>query len=60
MIYPIILFSLTLIMVVFMMTFIIPKITESFDKTGTELPKLTQFVVSISDFLINQWYILIM
>ncbi|MDQ7022937.1 MAG: type II secretion system F family protein [Candidatus Gracilibacteria bacterium] len=59
MIYPIILLSLTIMMVVFMMIFIIPKITESFDKAGTDLPGLTQFVVGVSDFLIEKWYILI-
>jgi len=59
MIYPVILLSLTILMVVFMMVFIIPRITESFNKAWSELPKLTQIVVSISDFLINEWYILI-
>jgi len=46
-------------MVVFMMVFIIPKITESFNKAGSELPKLTQIVVAVSDFLRYQWYLLI-
>lgn len=59
MIYPMILLFLTISMVVFMMVFIIPKITESFDKAGSELPGLTQFVVWISDFLIEKWYILL-
>ena len=59
MIYPMILFTLTIWMVVFMMVFIIPRITESFDKSWTDLPKLTQVVVAVSDFLINQWYILL-
>lgn len=57
--YPIILLSLTILMVVFMMTFIIPKITETFTKTWVELPGLTQFVINISDFLVEKWYILI-
>ena len=60
MIYPMILLSLTIMMVVFMMVFIIPRITASFDKAGTDLPALTQFVVWISDFLINKWYIIIL
>lgn len=47
--YPIIIFSLTIAMVVFMMTFIIPKITESFKKTWVDLPALTKFVIFISD-----------
>ena len=59
MIYPVILLWLTILMVVFMMVFIIPKITESFNKAGSELPKLTQMVVAVSDFLIHQWYLLI-
>ncbi len=59
MIYPVILFSLTILMVVFMMVFIIPRITASFDKAWSELPKLTQIVVGVSNFLINQWYIII-
>jgi len=60
MIYPMILLSLTIMMVVFMMIFIIPRITASFDKAGADLPALTQFVVWVSDFLINQWYIIIL
>jgi type II secretory pathway component PulF len=40
-----ILLSLTIMMVVFMMIFIIPRITESFNKAGADLPALTQFVV---------------
>ena len=59
MIYPVILFSLTILMVVFMMVFIIPKITASFDKAWSELPKLTQIVVAVSNFLINEWYIIL-
>lgn len=59
MIYPIILLWLTILMVVFMMVFIIPKITESFTKAWSELPALTQFVVWVSDFLLNQWYLLV-
>ncbi len=60
MIYPMILLFLTISMVVFMMIFIIPRITASFDKAWSELPALTRFVVSVSDFLIWQWYIILM
>lgn len=59
MIYPMILFTLTLLMVTFMMIFIVPRITESFAKAWSELPWLTQFVVNISDFFINDWWKLI-
>lgn len=59
MMYPMILLGLTICMVVFMMIFIVPRITESFTKAWSDLPALTQFVVDVSDFLVNQWYILI-
>lgn len=59
MIYPMILLWLTICMVVFMMVFIVPRVTESFEKTGTDLPKLTQVVVDVSDFLTEDYLTLI-
>lgn len=55
MIYPIILIWLTLCMVVFMMVFIVPRVTESFKKAWSELPWLTQMIVNVSDFFKNDW-----
>ena len=55
MIYPTILLWLTILMVVWMMVFIVPRITESFTKAWSELPWLTQKVVDISDFLVNDY-----
>lgn len=60
MIYPVILFSMTTIMVVFMMIFIVPKITASFEKAGSELPALTQFVVAVSNFFVHDWWIILL
>jgi type IV pilus assembly protein PilC len=59
MIYPMVLLFLTICMVVFMMVFIVPRITESFAKAGAELPWLTQFIVNVSDFFRNDWLKLI-
>jgi len=59
MIYPVVLLFLTISMVIFMMIFIVPKITAVFLKSWTELPKLTQIIVSVSDFLKNDYLILI-
>ncbi|QFR39543.1 type II secretion system F family protein [Candidatus Gracilibacteria bacterium 28_42_T64] len=55
MIYPAVLLVLTLCMVIFMMIFIVPRISESFEKAGSELPGLTQFVVAVSNFFIEDW-----
>ncbi|PID86392.1 hypothetical protein CSB08_00200 [Candidatus Gracilibacteria bacterium] len=59
MLYPIILLSLTIVMVIGMMTFIVPRVTETFTKTGVELPGLTQFIVNVSDFFKEDYLILI-
>ena len=59
-IYPIILLTLTIAMVTFMMVFVVPKITDAFIQTWAELPALTQFVVNVSDFIKNDWYIIIL
>jgi len=59
MIYPMILMGLTLVMVVFMMIFIVPRITESFEKAWSQLPALTQTIVNISNFFLNDWWKLI-
>lgn len=59
MVYPMILLTLTFAMVIFMMVFIVPRITEAFTKAGAELPFMTQFVVNVSNFFINDWIKLI-
>lgn len=59
-IYPMILLCLTIIMVVFMMVFIVPRVTETFEKTWTALPWLTQFIVNVSNFLKNDYIYLIL
>ncbi len=54
-VYPVILIILSIAMAVFMLTFILPKITGTFIKNGVEIPALTQFMISASDFLIGNW-----
>ena len=58
-IYPVILLFLTFAMVTFMMIVIIPRITESFAQSWTELPYLTQVVINISNFFREDYLILI-
>lgn len=59
MVYPMILLILTFCMVIFMMVFIVPRITEAFAKAGADLPALTQFIVNVSNFFRNDWLKLI-
>jgi general secretion pathway protein F len=59
MVYPAILITLTICVVVFMMLFIVPKITETFTKANVALPALTQMIVNVSNFFKNDYLLLI-
>ena len=57
MIYPIVLLVLLLVIMIAMFTLIMPMFR---DLAGdTEMPPLSQAIFGISDFMINQWYILV-
>ncbi|PCJ20468.1 MAG: type II secretion system protein GspF [Gammaproteobacteria bacterium] len=57
--YPFILLFMSLLMIVAMLTWIVPKMTSVFDRSGQELPALTQFLIASSDFLIDYKWILL-
>lgn len=59
MVYPKILFFLTIGITVGLMTFLIPGIAETISDLGGELPKLTKAVIAISDSMVRFWYIYI-
>ncbi|HHB94809.1 MAG TPA: type II secretion system F family protein [Campylobacterales bacterium] len=58
--YPMFIFIVAIGMVGFLITFVVPKITGIFEDTGQELPEITQFVLSISDFLSSHYIGLIL
>ncbi len=53
MIYPIVVFSFVILAIWGMLKYVIPQITDLFTSTGLKLPALTQFLISASDFVIN-------
>ncbi len=53
--YPIFIFIVAIGMTGFLISFIVPKITAIFQDTGQELPKITQFVLGLSDFLSSHY-----
>jgi len=57
--YPAIIFTVAIGMTSFLIAFVVPKITEIFEDTGQELPPITQFVLSISDFLTTYYMAII-
>lgn len=50
-VYPVILFLLTLLILAGLLGYVVPDIVEVFADTGQQLPYLTRFIISLSDFL---------
>jgi len=56
MIYPIVLTSLSLLIVTFMLIYIVPKVVGVFETTGQELPILTRGLIGLSSFIQGWWW----
>ena len=60
MIYPAFVIVVFIAVIVLVLTFIIPQLTEVLAESGKELPAITKLVISISGFFVNYWqYMLI-
>ena len=61
MVYPSIIISIAVLITTGLMIFIVPKFKKTFTELleGEPLPGLTQFVMGISEFMINNWIILV-
>jgi len=40
--------------------FVVPQVVEQFDTVGQELPLLTRMVITLSDVLVNGWWIMLL
>jgi type II secretory pathway component PulF len=58
-IYPSILAFVAVGVVVFILTFVIPKLSETFAAQGDNLPGSTKLLLQMSAFLTNQWMLII-
>nr|BFD67412.1 type II secretion system F family protein [Bdellovibrio sp. HAGR004] len=56
-VYPIVIIIVAMIVIAGILVFIIPKFMEFFSSSGKEPPMLTMMVVSLSNSMINNWYI---
>lgn len=59
MIYPMVVLSFALVILLFLMIAIVPKFSAMFLEMEIELPQLTVVLISMSDFIRGQWYIFI-
>lgn len=56
--YPLVVGILAVIVVIFLVLVIIPSFKSFFDSMGSDLPGITQAMLSISDFIMNRWMVL--
>lgn len=56
-VYPLVIICVALIVIAGILIFIIPKFMEFFASAGKEPPALTRIVVSLSNSMINAWYL---
>jgi len=59
-IYPAVLTTVSLLVVIGLLTWVVPQIVEVFDQTGQKLPFLTIMMIAISEFLQDYFILLIM
>ncbi|MEX2535527.1 MAG: type II secretion system F family protein [Trueperaceae bacterium] len=57
--YPVVVMVIALAVTWFLLTGIVPQFAQILDQLGGEMPLITAVLISISDFLRYQWYILI-
>ena len=59
-IYPIILAVMSTAILVFLLTYFIPRFSVMFAEFGGSLPILTQYIVSVSELLMKYWLVLVL
>jgi len=60
MIYPVIVIIAMIAVAFIMMIFVIPQLTAMYDDFGAELPLATQILVSISNFMVQFWWLILL
>ena len=58
MVYPSVIIAAMIIVGILMLILVIPKLAETFDQLGVELPFTTRMVIASGRFLANFWYLL--
>lgn len=57
--YPIVIFIVAISVVSALMLFVIPKFAELYADMDMVLPKLTQFMIGLSEFMVSYWYVVL-
>lgn len=56
-VYPAIIFVVIIAVLAFMMIMVVPQVAQLYDDMGEELPGLTQFLVNLTDFFAQFWWL---
>ncbi len=59
-IYPALVMSAMVVIGIFMLTFVVPRLAETFEDLGVELPLTTKVVIALGDFFSKRWYIVLL
>jgi type II secretion system protein G len=58
--YPAVLIAIAVSAVTFLLTFVIPKLSGIFKDLGSDLPVTTRILLSLSDILSHQWWLILL
>lgn len=59
-IYPAIIFIVMIVVILILIVYVVPRLTEIFNSLDKELPWHTQLLISLSNTIINFWYVFVM
>jgi len=57
--YPAILVVICVLVTIFLMTFVVPRITRILTSSGRELPMVTEMLMDISSFMLGYWWLIL-
>jgi len=60
MLYPAVIVAAMIGIGILMLVMVVPKLAETFEALGTELPPTTQLVIGLGTFLVEKWYLVIL
>lgn len=58
--YPALMFCVSLALVIFLFTSVIPKIGRLFQNMGATLPLVTRILIGVSNFMVSYWWLIIL
>lgn len=59
MVYPLVLVAVALIVITLLLVYLVPQVVSQFESFGEDLPRLTKFVIGLSDFIKASWPVLL-